>query len=752
MSLTGINFSGLQTGIDSDSIIKQLISLQQRPILALQRRQQQIQQQQGAINQVSGLVTGLMAAAAALDRTTSFSLVKGASSDATLASISAESGASAGAHTLEIIQRAQAHRLGSAARSSQTDPLGVSGQIVVNGKAVNVAATDSLQTLAANINAARVGVTASVVATSSDSYTLVLAASRTGTASAISLSDTGGGTILQSTLGILGASTGIRSPIANGAASSLFADSSSSVGTLIGLTSPPSGTIQINGTGVALDLASDSLSAIAGKINAAGIAGVTASVATVKDAEGVARQQLRVTGTTTPTFVDSNGILTNLGILQNTPTSQLSEARDAKFKLDGLDLTRSSNTVTDALAGVTINLLKDSGTADLSNSSDTETIRKNIETFVNAYNQLVRTVGNLAAFDPQTLVSGPLFGDVTIQNVVNTATQLLTDQVEGLGGIATLAQIGITLDQSNLLNINATDLDAALNGKLDEVARLFRASGIATNTAVTFISSTEKTKPSPSAGYAINITQLATQAKTVAGTAHTADDNPSVEVLTFTGGQFGTSGVSVLLDANSTLDDIVAKINADEKIGGYLTASNEGGRLALTAKQYGSQYGFTVASSQEAAANNSGIGSAPITSTALDVAGTINGEAATGKGQFLTGDDSSPNVAGLQVRITAAAAGDLGTLSFTKGIANAVTAFARGVTDSLEGTLTVYSSSMDGLVKDIGDQITALQERLKAEELRLRRQFQAMEDAVSKLRAAGNGLAALAAPTTTSGR
>src|SRR5262249_15130997 len=93
-------------------------------------------------------------------------------------------------------------------------------------------------------------------------------------------------------------------PIANGAASGLFSDSATSIGTLVGLTAPQSGTVQINGTSVSIDLATDSLSSIAGKINGAGIAGVTANVvATTDPVSGASRQQLQITGASgTPSF------------------------------------------------------------------------------------------------------------------------------------------------------------------------------------------------------------------------------------------------------------------------------------------------------------------------------------------------------------------------------------------------------------------------------------------------------------------
>src|SRR3989440_193425 len=233
MSLSGINFSGLGSGIDTDSIIKQLIALGQRPIDQVKTREQQVKQQQTAINQVAASVAALQAAAAALDTPSGFALTTADSSDATVATVSANSGAQVGSHTLQVTQLAQAHRIGAAAQPSQTAALGASGQIVVNGKAINVSASDSLQAVASNINAAQAGVNATIVSTAANSYTLVLSGTKSGAANAVSLSDTAGGAILRTTLGLIGAGTSIRNAITNGAASNLFSDSSTSIGTLL---------------------------------------------------------------------------------------------------------------------------------------------------------------------------------------------------------------------------------------------------------------------------------------------------------------------------------------------------------------------------------------------------------------------------------------------------------------------------------------------------------------------------------------
>lgn len=750
MSLSGINFSGLGSGIDTESIISQLSKIDQQPIVKLQQQQQRIRQQQTALAQITAIVTGLQSAASTLNGINGFSLVKAVIGDDTIAKITAQAGAQTGSHSLTISQLAQSQKLGSATLASQTAPLGVSGQIIINGKAITVAGTDSLQTIAANINSAQTGVNASVITPSSGSYKLVLTATNSGTANQISLSDAGSGTILQSTLGLIGGTTSIRNPVTNGAASNLFADSSTSIASLVGLTAPPSGTVQINGVSVSLDLGTDSLTAILGKINAAAIPGVTASVVSTTDPNtGASRQQLKIVGASTPTFTDSNNILTTLGVLQNGATNELVAAKDAQFKLDGIDITRSSNTVTDVISGVTLNLLKDASTptTTFDVTSDVDSIKDNIKSFVDQYNQLVSAVGQLSTFDPSTLDEGPLFGDVTTQNLVNSVTDILTGSVQGLTGTKTLlSQIGITLDKTNILNVNESDLTAALNSNLSDVAKIFKAAGTAADSAITFVSGSQKTRASGASGYAIDVTQVATQGSVAAPTQHSANDNPDSEVLTFAGGQFPSGGMTIAINPNSTLDDIVAQVNADKSISAIVTAANVGGFLQLTAKQYGSSYSFTVHSSQAAAANNSGIGIDTLIGTGVDVAGTINGEAATGNGQFLTGNAGNANTDGLQIRVTSNTTGSKGTITFTSGLAAQAFYYAQSAADSLTGSLTQYSSALGAQVDDISSSIKDLQDHVKERETQLRLRFAAMEAAVVRIKAAGNGLNGLTLP------
>jgi flagellar hook-associated protein 2 len=746
MASSGINFSGLGSGIDTESIIKQLIQVQQRPIQLLQQRQSNIRQQQVALAQFNAAVSGLKAAATTLDSSSTYEAVTTSVSDSSVATATVGAGAQAGSYTLKVNQLAKSHRIASTPLTSQTDALGVGGEFVVNGKTIRVAVTDSLQNIAANINASGAGVQAGIISQNSNSFTLTLTSSKTGAENTINLSDVGSGVILGTTLGLVSGATTVSHPTTNGAQTRLFSDSATSIGSQLGMTTPPSGTIQINGTNVSLDFGVDSLTGISTKINAAGITGVTASIVSETDKEGTTRSRLKITGATTPTFTDSNHLLENIGVLQKGYGNQLAAGADANFEVNGLALTRSSNTVSDAVNGVTINLLtdKDTPTTTIDIVADISTIKQQITSFTNAYNFAASTLASSAAFDPDTLASGPLFGDVTTQNVLNSFTNVLADSISGLSGnLSVLGHAGITLSNAGQIQVDDAALTKALSDNLQGVARIFRGIGIPTNNSVNFVSSTNKTQPSGSGGYEVAISQLATRATAVGGTTHTTSDNASSETLTFNGDSFGTAGYNLLISPNVSMDDIVSLINADTTLTKYVAASNSGGKLSISSKQYGAIGNFKVTSNQAAAGNNSGVGTTAIEAVGLDVAGTIGGESATGKGQFLTGDASNTNTSGLQLRITSITTGSQGFVAFTKGYANLIKELGSMATDTFTGTLSAYSNDLSTQVDDMAAQITDIQSRLKDEETRLRIQFTTMDSAVARIKSQANSLAAL---------
>ncbi len=754
-----INFSGLSSGIDSASIIQQLIAVDKAPENSIKIQQQYLQQRQTAYTTISAKLLGLQAATYSLDALRAFNLVTATSSSATVATVSAQTGAQTGTHSISVTNLAQAQLIGTGAQTSQTNPLNRHGQIIINGKAINYQDSDSLQTLAANINAAQPGVTASIITPTTGQYYLTLGSTNSGIQGKINISDAGTGTLLGGTLGLFANTSSFAHPLAGGVnGSGLFTDSATSVGTLEGQTSPAVGNVQLTIGGaiqnVSIDL-SHSLSQIARDINA--VAAGTAQVVTVTDPiSNTNKQQLQLSNVTA--FTDSNNVLANLGIAQNNLATgnELTLAQDAAFTIDNISASRATNSFTDAISGVTINLLA-AGSANLTISSDTATIKSNIQDFVKAYNDSLDSIDSYSQYDSSSGKTGPLFGDSTTQSIYDSLVSLTNGTVSGLPlNLSLLSQIGITLGQDDRLSVDDATLSSQLSANLNGVAKLFQSYGVPTNPTVQFVSGTKDTVPSSSNGYAVQVFTPASQATYTTASVQTQPLSAD-ETLTFAGPLFGTSttatplqGRSIQLLAGASASDIVSQINADPVIGAQISATlAPGGQLRFTSKQYGSAADFAVVSSASIGPDTSGMGTTSHEFQGADVVGTINGESATGIGQFLTGSQiggsygANGQTLGLQLRVTATTPGSYGNVVYTAGVANVVKNYITTQTDAYTGALTTAASGLQTNIDNFQSNIDEIEANLANEQQRLKDQFTAMEVAIAQIKSASAGLASL---------
>lgn len=747
-NISGINFTGLATGIDTESIIQRLTELQSRPMQRLMVRKSQLQSRMSAFDQFRGLVSNLATAAGALSVNTAFNAVRGASSDPQVATISSSVEALPGIYELRVSKLAQAHKIVSGAHASATAELGASGQFMVNGKVITLQPSDTLNSVAQKINAASAGVTASVLR-ANDSYYLVLTANQTGANSKIQLTDVGGWQVLSPTLKLITYDEFVRMQQNNAAFSVRFRSTSQTLSEIFGLNSAVQGTIQVNGKSIEVNFATDTLNSLVNKINSAG-AGVTASIETETEG-GTTYYRLKIDGgNALPTFTDDQNILKMLGILQNGYQHELVQAQDAEFTIDGFQFRRSSNQISDVIQGATITLLSADATnpkvARLTLSRDTEAVKNAVNNFINAFNSIVDFLKQNASINRETLQAGILFGDTTVNTIVDGIINRTIGAVAGIqDGLRVLAQVGIQLGRDGKLSLDEGKLMQALSQDLQGVIRLFTASGRATDPNVTFVSSTDQTKPSPPEGYEVVITRVATRATATASIAQTSAST-AAETLTFSGALFGNEPVSITLSPGSTIDDTINRINSDPRLRNRVVASkDEQGRLVIRAVNYGSASSFTVVSDREAAPDNSGIGTTPIEAQGQDVAGTINGEPATGNGQFLTGNRNNPNTAGLQIRVTATTPGTYGRVYFTRGVADQVRLFARQATDVVNGDIQIATNTLREQMSALDRQIEAIREEVNRRQLLLREQFARMERTISQLQSQSMRLAAFAA-------
>ncbi|HEY5763201.1 MAG TPA: flagellar filament capping protein FliD [Rhodocyclaceae bacterium] len=745
-----ISSPGIGSSLDVNSIVSQLMALEQRPLTLLGIKEARLQSRLSAIGQVKGALSSIQSGLANLKDASRFSSFKGASSDATVASVTASTFAEPGTYNLDVTQLASAQKLNSQAFATAETVVG-GGTLTLQFGSFNGAS------FTANSEKSAINLTLAADAT--------LASVRDA---------------------INGAKAGVTASIVNDGTGFRLAISSSQTGAAFGL-----------------------------KITASDLDGNNT------DDAGLSRLVFDPAG-----------------------TKRLNEsqaARDAAFTIDGIAISQAGNTVTNALSGVTLNLIK-VGTSTLSVSRDTSAVKSAIDGFVKAYNDGNKVLTQLGAFNAETREAGALQGDSTLRTIRGQMRSLLGGTLPfASGGLRNLSEIGLSFALDGSLTLDASKLQAVLDDPTKDVASLFASVGRPSDPSIRFGSATNAVKPGD---YALSVTQLATRGTITASSllngVVAAGINDSVGLTvngsvvnvslsagsysaagfaaelqsringalsgtaasvavtaTGTGGSLaGSAAAPLLIDAtNNTIDvtlngvthtvtltqdtylsasavaaEIQAKTNAAfaadgfavavTEAGGVLTISaansfgtgssiavnglgadallgvartataGAAGTLSITSTNYGSTSTLAGLSVDASLVTPGSIDTA--SASGVDAAGTLGGASATGSGQVL-------NAAGLSVVVTGGATGNRGSVSFDRGFASQLDTLltsALSSTGLLESRVQGIQSSIDS----IGDNRELIERRLVSIEARLRRQFTALDTLIAGLSQTSNFL------------
>ncbi|MBI1809672.1 MAG: flagellar filament capping protein FliD, partial [Gemmatimonadetes bacterium] len=314
---------------------------------------------------------------------------------------------------------------------------------------------------------------------------------------------------------------------------------------------------------------------------------------------------------------------------------ELVSGTDAKLRIDGQTVTRSTNTISDAITGVTLNLLgAEPGTAvNVNIAHDINTITQTIQTFVTAYN-------NVRTWVTQNTATGaPLANDTTARSMAQSLTTALLNNVVGATGSLTTAAIaGLQHDKTGVLSLDTTTFQGFANTNFDDLRRLFSMSGVPSDPSITFISAGPNAKATATP-YPVVITQAATLGSVTGAIWSTYATTGAPDTMTITDASTGYSG-SVSLTNGDSIDTTIAHLNSMFGVQKMrLTASKTAdSRIQITSLDYGTTGGFKVAYTPGAGGDGTAaLGIAATSYAGLDVAGTINGVAGTGKGQYRTG-------------------------------------------------------------------------------------------------------------------
>ena len=180
------------------------------------------------------------------------------------------------------------------------------------------------------------------------------------------------------------------------------------------------------------------------------------------------------------TYSSTSGddILNNLGVTDTSGafTDVLQKSQPAEFTLDGIALTRNTNDISDVLSGVTFDLLQPtpSGTSlNVSIETDTSQITSALQTFVTNYNAFRDQVIAQSAqnSDGTAASSAVLFGDSTMRDIMTQLQQVLSGTVGGM----TMADLGLSFNENNELQLDTGTLSTVLTQNLAGVTQLLSA-------------------------------------------------------------------------------------------------------------------------------------------------------------------------------------------------------------------------------------------------------------------------------------
>ena len=154
------------------------------------------------------------------------------------------------------------------------------------------------------------------------------------------------------------------------------------------------------------------------------------------------------------------------------------KAQDAELTIDGLKITSATNTINDAISGLSLELVGESTAATkVTVAANNDGLKTSIQSFVDAYNALQKAITSLTSTsrdDDDNLVLGPLTNDPTTRSLLGDIRKVLSEVGAG-DQLTTLSQLGINTQKDGTLEFNSTKFAAAMNDKKlgAEVQELF---------------------------------------------------------------------------------------------------------------------------------------------------------------------------------------------------------------------------------------------------------------------------------------
>ena len=143
--------------------------------------------------------------------------------------------------------------------------------------------------------------------------------------------------------------------------------------------------------------------------------------------------------------------------------------------LNPVTLQRSSNTISDAISGVTLTLTDttDSSTVQVNITRDVSVVKTNIKALATAYNEVVKFINERNTYDVTTKKGGLFFNEPTVRGVLSQIRTAFSSTVTGLSSLSTVGEIGFKTERDGTMTVDEAKLDSALSASYSAVKNLF---------------------------------------------------------------------------------------------------------------------------------------------------------------------------------------------------------------------------------------------------------------------------------------
>ncbi len=349
-------------------------------------------------------------------------------------------------------------------------------------------------------------------------------------------------------------------------------------------------------TNIVIDSSNDTLQGLANAINDSD-AGVSAGVIDTgsgfqlvlsADETGTANAvSISVSGDSAGTDTDAQGLSRfafNASMDADAGLNETIAASDAVMSINGVEVTRSTNSFENVIDGLTFDLTA-TGTSTVKVEQDLGAVADRVQGFVEKFNGLQETIDALAGFNAESGSGSLLTGDSVIRGIQNQLRQVLTRVVPGLedASVRSLADVGITTNfETGSLEFDREEFMEQLKANPDDVTALFAEQGRATDSQVEFVRSGVNTEPGT---YDINVTQAATQgtlAGNAAATFPVTIDGTNDELSLLVNGDTSVN-LQLTQQTYNSAQDLVDEIQAQLNSNNALNASEGSVQVSLGA-------------------------------------------------------------------------------------------------------------------------------------------------------------------------